>query len=273
MQISFSKYQGSGNDFILIDDRALVFPSTDSTLIRRLCHRQFGIGADGLILLQPSNTADIKMRIFNQDGCEAAMCGNGLRCLIRFAYFLGLCTDQLKVETMHDTLYGRIAQNGIVTQIPLLYREYESIDLAVEGKIFPASIVHTGVPHAVIFVDDIEGMDVPFFGRRIREHTALSPEGVNVNFISIHPDGLIRIRTYERGVEAETLSCGTGATAAAYVALKKGLVSNPVCLITTSKEHLIVYCSKESNLELEGPAQLIFHGQIAVTSEEVKFEF
>lgn len=212
-KLSFVKYHGAGNDFILIDNRALFF---DPACVPALCHRKMGIGADGVILLEPHSTADFRMRIFNCDGSEAASCGNGLRCLMRFIVDLGLPRKTYQ-----------IAAGATHVEIALLEDNRAHVHLGKTPHVKPLYIegrelffTDTGVPHAVQFVSDVHQVDVAKEGAVLRRHPHFAPHGTNVNFATLLPDGSIAIRTYERGVEGETLACGTGATAVGVVAVR-----------------------------------------------------
>lgn len=239
MNFAFSKYEGAGNDFIIIDDRALDFPLHERGLIQELCHRQKGIGADGIILLQESHFADFRMRIFNCDGSEPKMCGNGLRCLVHFIEENLIKETPFNIETGYGVHLCK-NENFVSLGKPSGISQTKDIYL-----------VDTGVPHAVQFLDHLE-IDVTSEGRPLRHEN-----NANVNFACLKDD-VISVRTYERGVEAETLACGTGAAAVAYIAHKHHQVSNPVSILTKSGEILTVLCEEE--LFLKGPVNLVFKG-------------
>ncbi len=258
----FSKYQGAGNDFILIDDRAGSFPIGNIRFVQKLCSRRFGIGADGLVLLQHSSTADFRMRIFNLDGSEASMCGNALRCLVLFLHEIGIVRDFFQIETFAGVfLCTKKADNHVVVEFPIPKSLYQEVDLK---GFFPHSIhvVDSGVPHAVIFVKDLETVGVESWGRFVRMHPVFAPEGVNVNFIQIDRQGDLCIRTYERGVEGETLACGTGAIAAAFVFFEQTGHLGSLKILPRSGEAFI--CSRCEDplkgLEISGRAAFVFSG-------------
>jgi diaminopimelate epimerase len=265
MQLDFYKYEGAGNDFILIDDRTAFFPIENSSLIQRLCHRQMGIGADGVILLQNSQNqdADFRMRIFNSDGKEASMCGNGLRCLIQFIHSLGFEKSPLSIQTKHAilTCYKEGESIRISMGMPEV-REWE-LELPLKNETLSVYVLHTGVPHAVVFVTDLEKVDVEKVGREVRNHPYFAPEGVNVNFAYAHSQNQIQVRTYERGVEAETLACGTGATAVGFVSHQLQKSDSPVSILTRSNEVLRIHC-KNDDVFLEGPAKFVFQGRFFI---------
>ena len=225
MSLSFAKYHAGGNDFIVIDDRSLRFALEDRLLIHHLCHRRFGIGADGLILLQPSTMGDFRFRIFNADGSEAALCGNGLGCMIAYVHDLGFEQEAFSVETLKEVLSCAIQGSRVSIQLP----DSRVLHWKVSIEDLECYVVDTGVPHAVCFVSDLDEYPVETMGRYLRHHPLFAlHEGVNVNFVKVGSDGALRIRTYERGVEGETYSCGTGAAAAAFVAYKLGFVTSIV---------------------------------------------
>ncbi len=247
MLFSFVKYQGSGNDFIVIDDRLSQFPIENTPLIQNLCHRSWGIGADGLILAQKSASAHAKMRIFNSDGHEASMCGNGLRCL---ALFLGM--NEMLIESAAGLHKCSKKKEGITTSfgIPKLIHSYAEMQ-----------IWNTGVPHAVLFVEDLSSIDISSHGRKIRYDERFAPEGVNATFVQATSEALY-IRTYERGVEGETLACGTGAVAAAAAYMHKGHTL-PIRVIPPST-HVFEITQESEELILTGPAQEVFKGEINI---------
>lgn len=258
MEIHFSKYSGCGNDFILIDNREAVFPVGDAALVQALCHRHEGIGADGIILLHHSSAADFKMQIFNADGGEAEMCGNGIRCFYRFLEELGIAQPHCTVESMHFVHTLSKEQNRIAaTMAPPAEMEW---DLELLGQ--PLHFLNTGVPHVVIFDDELKG-DFHQIAPKLRYHPHF-PKGTNVNLVSFEKEGL-SVRTYERGVEAETLACGTGATAAALVAaLKKGMAS-PISVKVASGEILeIRFNHALTQVTQAGPARALFYGRFSV---------
>ena len=217
--IPLTKMSGSGNDFIIIDNRARVVEDNGLTeFIRKVCRRKMSVGADGLILIESSDKADFRWRFFNSDGSPAEMCGNGARCAARFAYLNRIAGENLSFETEAGIINGQVIGDGAKVRIPDptdLRLDY-SIDL--KNGPLTVSSVNTGVPHVVVMADSVEEVDVFGLGREIRYHEAFAPAGTNVNFICPQNPGLLAIRTYERGVEDETLACGTGSIASALVA-------------------------------------------------------
>lgn len=260
MTYHFSKYQGTGNDFVMIDDRPNsgrkeTFPQHDQDLIARLCDRRFGIGADGLILLQNHADFDFRMVYFNANGAEGSMCGNGGRCIVRFAHDLGLFTTHTRFMAVDGEHEATVA-DGLI-----------SLRMSNVGQIdtTPAySFTNTGSPHVVLFVDDLANHDVVGIGQKIRYSDAFAPTGTNVNFMQLEPDGTLFVRTYERGVEGETYSCGTGVTAAALVANRQLGMASPVSIRTLGGELRVAFELVQSGgyeqIGLIGPAQKVFEG-------------
>ncbi|AQG79376.1 diaminopimelate epimerase [Spirosoma montaniterrae] len=257
--MNFSKYQGTGNDFILIDDRAKTFPAHDQPLIERLCHRRFGIGADGLILLQTDADYDFRMVYFNADGAEGSMCGNGGRCIVRFAHDLGLFESETRFIAVDGEHTAVVCEDDIFLKMA----DVSGIEDR-DGLTF----LNTGSPHVVQFVDDLESLDVVADGRAIRYDSRFQPGGTNVNFVQVIDDNTLFVRTYERGVEDETYSCGTGVTAVALVAHQQRSMSDPV-FIRTLGGNLRISFSPQPNSRFEsiyliGPARRVFVGSITL---------
>lgn len=258
MKLHFYKYQGAGNDFILVDNREASF-SLSTSQIALLCNRHFGIGADGLMLLQLCNDADFEMVYFNSDGNESTMCGNGGRCIAAFAYKLGVVGKQMNFKAVDGVHFAVIKENNIVA---LQMQDVTAIEF---GAGF--DILNTGSPHYISWVGDVGAVDVFKEGRVIRNQEQFQPKGINVNFVSRNGNGLT-IRTYERGVEDETLACGTGVTAAAIVSVGKrtGVFHIPV----SAKGGQLSVSFEKTNMEmaeniiLTGDAQFVFEGQVEV---------
>jgi diaminopimelate epimerase len=259
MNLKFYKYQGAGNDFIMIDNREKIFDPNDQNLIESLCHRRFGIGADGLILLENAEGYDFKMIYFNLDGIEASMCGNGGRCIVAFALKLGLINNTTRFIASDGPHEANIDDNGLVD---LHMIDVDKIDILSDGY-----FLNTGVPHLVHFVDDLHVIDIDIEGRQLRYDARFQPEGTNVNFVKIEGDHLT-VYTYERGVEAETLACGTGITAAALSASVKAGKEMGEFKISAKGGQLSVRFKKInnhfSNIWLKGPAELVYEGVVEV---------
>lgn len=263
-QLNFSKYSGAGNDFILIDNRDGSFPYHLKGMIPAMAARRVSIGADGVVLLENSEKADFKMRIFNCDGSEAEMCGNASRCLIAFARRLGIEKDKYSFETKEKILHASYIDNEIEIEMgpPADFRE--GISMSAKNGKWEIFFVNTGVPHSIIFVEDINSVDVAGLGREIRYSDMFKPKGTNVDFVEVYDEDYIKVRTYERGVEDETLACGTGITAAAIIANKVRGVKKPMWILVRSNEILRVDFDVEDgsykNVTLRGPATLVYDG-------------
>lgn len=282
--MKFFKYHGAGNDFVLIDNRGEEIPEERKPdLARQLCNRRFGIGGDGLILVESSSKADVKMRIFNPDGSEPQMCGNGIRCIAKHVHDSGTKRDEISIETLAGIKDVRVSREGETTYVrvnmgkPLFERK--DIPATGEGRLLEERLevngeeveiyaVNTGVPHVVIFVEDIKKADVINIGRAVRNN-ALFPQGTNVNFLEIAGDNLFKIRTYERGVEGETLACGTGITASGVIGAVAGEVDprEPIKIVARGGTVYIEVEMKDTEIEtafMNGPAELVFVGEIDV---------
>ena len=256
MQFNFAKYHGAGNDFIILDDRRMRFPIADEKFIQHLCEHRLGVGADGVVLLQPSEKADFRMRIFNADGKEAAQCGNGLRCLVDFIKQLGHPSPHLSIETHERIVQCSWEKDQITVDLGAYIWAHDNFPIGS----FSLQLVHTGVPHAVAFVKDLAIPDFQTVAAKLRFHEAFAPQGANVNFAQMRGDK-IYTRTYERGVEEETLACGTGAAAVAVAAMKKYQLKNPICIVPVSREELFVEVTPQT-VRLRGRATFVFHGLI-----------
>jgi diaminopimelate epimerase len=260
MTVHFYKYQGTGNDFIILDNRKNSFQLTDEK-VALLCHRQFGIGADGLMLLGGDTQYDFNMKYYNSDGKEGSMCGNGGRCMVSFAHRLGLIgksTRFLAVDGVHEA--------------EVIAEEYVRLRMSdVDGVHVNADhyYLNTGSPHAVFFVEDVKSMNVVEKGREIRYGKTFQPAGTNVNFVQVLDQNALFVRTYERGVEDETLSCGTGVTASSLAASLKLNTDKTSFTVQTLGGRLIVSFSKLpggkfSEITLEGPAKAVFEGDFSL---------
>ncbi len=271
MHIKFYKYSGSGNDFIVIDNREKILKGKKVfTFTKKVCDRKNGIGGDGVLLLENSKKYDFKMRIINADGSEAEMCGNGARCISHFAYHLKIVNKNMKFETKAGLITGEIKKNGIKVKLTQPYDFKDNIKLKYKNKEYTLYFLNTGVPHLVIFVNNIETIDVKNIGAFFRYHKKFQPAGTNVNFVKVIDKHNILIRTYERGVEDETLACGTGSTAGAIISSIIKKCESPVKVKTRGGEILKIYFTikKENkliNIEeayLEGKVVQIFKGEL-----------
>jgi len=257
--IKFHKYHGAGNDFILIDDRAGTFPAQSFDLVARMCDRHFGIGADGLMLLREAEGVDFEMIYYNSDGQFSSMCGNGGRCITRFAADLGIIENKALFTAVDGAHHATVNKDGSISLEMIDVIEVESLD---DG----ALLLDTGSPHYVLLTERLDDKDMQTEGRRIRYNERFKAEGVNVNLVE-WKDGCLHIRTYERGVEDETLACGTGVTAAAIAAQVWGLSESPVKVKAVGGD-LSVTFSVENNAYSKiwktGPAVFVFKGSFEV---------
>lgn len=274
-KIKFAKFVAAGNDFVIINNfDKKILPKNYSKLAKMMCEPKFGIGADGFLIIEKTLRKDceFKMVYYNSDGSFATMCGNGARCIAYYAYELELCEEIVNFETSVGVVTCKI-KKGNKVKLKLPDPKHTKLDMNIKlenGKELSVSFINTGVPHTVVFVDDIEKIDVINIGRQIRYHKIFMPEGTNVDFVKIKDEHTIYVRTYERGVEGETLSCGTGVSASAIVSSLKSFVEPPVKCITRSGEVLTIGFTKNppedmispvSNLYLEGKVYHVFDGE------------
>ncbi len=267
--IEFAKMHGSGNHFVLIDNRdTLISREEAPEAARRFCARRVGIGADGLILIEKSDNADFRWGFYNADGSEAEMCGNGGRCAARFAFMKGIAPEEMRFETLAGIISAHVKGTRVKLQLSPPFGMFLDRELHVNGKPVKISFVNTGVPHVVVVVDDVEDVPVVETGRALRQHDFFAPDGTNVNFTSRMNRNRIAVRTYERGVEDETLACGTGSVASAIVMAAKGLAESPVEVQTRGGEILTIYHDLLENGEitdvfLEGESVHVYDGVTA----------
>ncbi len=266
MKIKFWKMHGARNDFVLFDARCGSFPVKNWEFITHIAARRSGIGAEGVILIEKSSEADFFMRFFNPDGSEADMCGNGARCAARLAFELGAADRTMTIETDAGQIRAQVMQDEVRLWMTTPDGWMFDGALDLDGLHLSYSFVNTGVPHAVMRTDDLRNVDVQEVGSAVRHHRDFSPAGTNVNFLQILPDGGLSVRTYERGVEAETSACGTGVTACGLIAAKKGWVTLPVQVCTLSGDVLVVdgELTEEGacGVTLTGPSEHVFEGTI-----------
>jgi diaminopimelate epimerase len=263
--IEFFKMSGSGNDFILIDNRDNVLSVANlEEFVKRVCERKISVGADGLIVIEDSDRADFRWRFFNADGSEVEMCGNGGRCAARFAFILDIAKENLSFETKAGIIDAEVKEDVVKLRLTEPYDLKIDYSIPVQDDSYEVNSINTGVPHVVRFVDDLDSYDVFNYGRLIRYHDEYQPAGTNANFVHVIDGNTIRVRTYERGVEDETLACGTGAVASALISSWKGLVDSPVDVRVKSGETLKIYFERtDSGFEkvyLEGRTKVVYHG-------------
>jgi len=269
MDLAFTKMNGAGNDFVMLDNRDRRITLAPAA-IARLCDRHRGIGADGLLAAEPpEGAADLRMRYYNADGGEAEMCGNGARCFARFAQrLLGDGRPRVSFETPAGTIHADLAGELVTLRMsdPKDLRPDAELDLAGNRRI--VGFLNTGVPHAVVFVDNLDSTDVLAEGRAARFHPAFAPAGTNANFVAVHAPGRLSIRTYERGVEGETLACGTGVCAVALAHAAKENLDGPVDVRVRGGDTLRVSFVRTPDgfrdVTLTGPADFVFEGRISL---------
>jgi diaminopimelate epimerase len=267
MLLDFTKMNGAGNDFILMDNRAGKISLSKDQVVR-LCHRQRGVGADGVFLLIPraSGKADWAWEFYNSDGSVAEMCGNGARCFARYVQRLTGCASGLSFETGAGVIRASFQGDRVTVDLttPRDLRLGESVALASGPREIHS--VNTGVPHAVLFVPDADACMVTNTGAEVRYHSHFAPKGTNVNFVEVKGPGSIRVRTYERGVEGETLACGTGVTASALIAARLAGFAPPVRVLVQGGDILEVDFKETDGVfaeaRLTGPAEFVFEGRI-----------
>ncbi|MFT5123556.1 MAG: diaminopimelate epimerase [Kiritimatiellia bacterium] len=270
MNIPFWKMHGAGNDFIMVDDRAKTFPVADRAWIASVARRRFGVGCDGVILVQPADdTADFRMVFYNPDGSEVEMCGNGARCVARLANDIGVAGAEMAFDTVAGEIKATVEGDQVTLQMtePFDWAFDQSID--IDGTTYTFHQVNSGVPHVVVEVADVEAIDLMKLGAAIR-YDARFPKGTNANFIQITGPDALRVRTYERGVEAETLACGTGMVACGLIAGKRGRVTIPVKITCASGDVLEIAYEDAgegagegaAHVTLKGPAVHVFAGEL-----------
>ncbi len=264
--IAFSKLNGSGNDFLLIDNRTGGIGDIDRpAFVSKVCDRARSIGADGVIFVEPSKKVDFKWDFYNADGSHAEMCGNGGRCVARFASERKIAGSALAFETAAGVIRAEVVKRRVKLQMTKPHGLVENATLTLGGRKIPYSFLNTGVPHAVLFVRDLSGIDIKAMGSGIRNHKAFAPRGTNVNFAKAEGD-IIRLRTYERGVEGETLACGTGAVATGILATLHGMTKPPVAVVTTGGETLTIHFDAGKpdfgRVYLEGDTSWVCDGKI-----------
>jgi len=265
--LPFYKLCASGNDFIVIlnFDNKISYEE-GKFLAQKLCRPKFSVSADGLILLENPTVSEAKFswRFFNSDGSEAEMCGNGARCVARLVEEIGLFKSPFYFETKAGLIYAEVKGKRVKITLTSPKDLRLSFVLRTDYDWFMAHYVNTGVPHTVIFWEDLENAPVTKIGPKIRYHEMFKPHGTNVNFITItqeNDEKILKIRTYERGVEGETLACGTGAAASAYIVYKLGLMNSPINVLTKGGEFLTVYLENDV-IYLEGDTMFVFQGEI-----------
>ncbi len=275
--IPFAKMSGTGNDFIIIDHREPVIAEADqSEFARIVCRRKFSVGADGLILIEKSDTADFRWQFYNGDGSRAEMCGNGARCAARFAFENKIAPPHMRFETEAGEIEAFMLE-GAGNPVKIRLTAPEDLRLNMSMAVGSAEqnlhFINTGVPHTVVLVNEAADVPVAEWGREIRYHENFQPAGTNANFAQVVSSNILKVRTYERGVEGETMACGTGAVASALVVALLEQAEPPVTVITSGGEKLTIHFStkgdkdkrqldSDAGIFLEGPARLIYKGML-----------
>jgi diaminopimelate epimerase len=269
-EIEFWKMSGSGNDFILIDNRhGAVGDDMKGRLVQRACRRRESVGADGVIFVLNSDRFDFRWQYFNADGGEVEMCGNGARCVSRFAFLKGIAGAAMTFETLAGPVSSKVDGRKVRVEMPRPSGLLMNLDLEHQSEWKTLDFVNTGVPHVVVGVEDLAGHPVREQGRAIRYHARFSPEGTNADFMKVLDTGELEVRTYERGVEDETLACGTGAIACALVACSRELVKPPVEIKTRGGEILTIDFTFQQDdpaafdrVWLEGNTTLVYRAEL-----------
>ncbi|MBT3351131.1 MAG: diaminopimelate epimerase [Nitrospinaceae bacterium] len=266
--IRFTKLNGSGNDFIFVDNMDQSIDADKMIdFVRRVCRRGLSVGADGVMFIEPSERADFKWRFFNADGSEAEMCGNGGRCAVRFAKQHGIGSGDVSFETIAGVIDGSIEGSVVKLRMTEVFDFKAGLEVALKGRSVVLDCLNTGVPHAVEFVEDAEAVALVDDGRQIRYHEAFAPAGTNANFCQVTGPNSLILRTYERGVEDETLACGTGAVATAILAATRGLVEPPVEVCVRSDEILTIFFSgrgaEVADIYMQGETRLVYEGEMS----------
>jgi len=266
-KIEFYKMSGSGNDFIVIDNRNNIVDESDlSNFIVNVCRRKMSVGADGVILVENTGNADFKWRFFNSDGSVAEMCGNGARCVARFAYLNNIAGSNMSFETLAGLVKAEVIEERVKVKMTDPFDLQTDVAIELKNGLTSIYSINTGVPHVVMVKNSIDDIDIVKIGREIRYHDRFSPAGTNVNFVCHIKDNTIAIRTYERGVEDETLACGTGAAASAIVMAHKTKLDSPLSVLTRSGEYLNIFFKEKEgqyyDIYLEGDARIIYKAQL-----------
>lgn len=267
MNIPFTKMSGSGNDFVIIDNRKAIVADADKReFVRKVCTPKTSIGADGVIFIETSGKADFRWDFYNADGSSAEMCGNGGRCVARYAYEKKIAPQKMSFETIAGIIHAEVSGQNVKVKLTAPQNLRQNVEVALNGASYSVDSINTGVPHAVIFSPDVDKEDVQNIGRGVRYHSVFAPAGTNVNLVQKKDAHSLKVRTYERGVEGETLACGTGVVASAILASCKKQVEPPVKVETRGGEILQVHFQQGngafSEVYLEGLTKTTFEGTI-----------
>ena len=277
MTVKFTKMHGAGNDFVLIDDREGNIPREDHFLMAALAARRLGVGCEGVILLQQSDKADFRACFLNPDGTEVEMCGNGARCAAAFAHAIGVSGKALTMETLCGLVDAQVADgNSVCVWMPEPTDKNYAVDIEVDGKPVRGHLIGMGVPHFVVPVPNVSVTDVEALGRKIRLQPAFAPDGVNVDFVTFRKPNRMTMRTYERGVEAESGACGTGAVACSVVGVETAGLTLPATVKTSLGYELTVdgdwRHNKCTGLTLLGAVKFVYTGEIDLSTLDMGYE-
>ncbi|GJL79689.1 MAG: diaminopimelate epimerase [Nitrospinaceae bacterium] len=267
MAIKFTKMSGSGNDFVVIDNRVpVVADEAKRDFASRVCAPKTSVGADGVIFIENSDVADFKWDFYNNDGSSAEMCGNGGRCVARYAYENKIAPSNLSFETTAGIITAEVSGHTVKVKLTKPADFIQNIDIDLNGVAYNVDSINTGVPHAIVYADDLEAVDIQAVGHAIRFHPKFAPAGTNVDWVQKKNGNALSIRTYERGIEGETLACGTGAVASALLASYRKQVKPPVEVKTRGGDILKIHFNPSDKLiedvYLEGPAKITFEGTL-----------
>ena len=266
MELPFIKYHGSGNDFILIDNRSGKFSSINSQIIKSLCHRNFGIGSDGILFLDPSVGGIFQMRFYNPDGSEPGICGNGLCCFLHYLHSNIEQKKQYQISCKSKLYLGHIQDNKVVIEMDHVRTLKEPFVQEIEGRSYQACQIFAGVPHLLIMVEDVDKIEVNRIGRLLRSHPDYQPEGTNVSFLQFMDD-VLEVRTYERGVEAETLCCGSACISSGYFAIAHLGKNGSISILPKSREKIAINVGSSHNkVEMKAQATPVFFGVASINS-------
>ena len=264
--IPFMKLSGAGNDFVIIDNLECIVPYESTDFVAKVCERRMSVGADGMLLVESSERADFKMRYFNADGGEAETCGNGARCISKFAHINGITSERMRFETKAGIYESEILKSGVKVRMSDPTDIRLNFPLRLDDGVYTVCSANSGVPHVVFFIEDLEATDIIDLGGQTRYHDDFQPAGTNANFVRIRNEREIDIRTYERGVEDETLACGTGSIASAVLSALLGKTTSPVAVRTASGSVLTIHFDLDGgepkNVHLEGDARVIYAGEL-----------
>ena len=266
-KIPFSKMSGCGNDFIFIDNRTgILDPDHLGDFVPKVCAPKVSVGADGVVFIEDSRKANFRWRFFNSDGSEAEMCGNAGRCAARFAVLKGIAPEKLAFETLAGIIAAEVSGRRVKLQMIKPFGLKLDFSVQIDGNSHSLHFINTGVPHVIHFVSAASQVEVKDLGRKIRFHAHFQPAGTNANFTQVIDRKRIKVRTYERGVEDETLACGTGAVASALISAAKGFVDSPVAVETSGGEILNIHFQKKGDgfdpVFLEGDTRLVYEGEL-----------